>query len=160
MEVLVGQVSGDGQSGAACAQDADLSAGLQEVTLGNEGVQSQTGGDGILCVCAVLTVQLGDAGQFAEALCVRIAVVEHILTCVVHVDLVGGDQSAHGQLVVLDELSNCAVLFVGCVDADVDALDDGIDAQSLSPDGEDLHNGRLAGGNTDEVQSGACCLFG
>ena len=156
--LFMGQVCADCQGAAAGAQNAGFCLGIVlPVVCGHEGIEGQANTDGILCMAAQLLAILGDGGNLAELQCIGIEILEQILAGVVQVDLMGGYQSAHAQGIVLDELNGCAIVLSGSMQADIDALDAGVNAQSFCPDGEDLHDGRLAGGNTDEVHSGLGC---
>ena len=158
--LLIAQVGGDGQGGAAGADDAHLRAGLKPVALGHEGVQGQAGGDGVLGVGAELAVQLGDGGQLPEALGIGVQVVEHILCGVIHVNFVCGHQRAQGQGVIPEELHHRPVVLGGGVDGQVDALDLRVQPQLLGPDGEHFHDGGLSGGDAHKVHGGPFGGFG
>ena len=117
----------------------------------DEGVQRQTHGDGVLGVAAEHAVALGDGRYFAKLPGVGVEVLEEILTGVVEVDLVRSHQRAQRERVVFDELHRRAIVLRRGVQGDVDALDAGVDAQRLGPDGKDAHDRGAAGGDADEV---------
>ncbi len=95
---------GDGDGGAAGTHGEEIGAGSLEVSVAQKAIDGEPGGNRVLGVADECAVALGNAARLVHQPRMRIDHVEEIAAGMEQVDLMGGDERAHGQRVVPNEL--------------------------------------------------------